>query len=415
VASDDKINESDSEEKDQNDPDSESRSKINHVEPGKTSFDDIIEFPEKKPPKQKPATIGRIKLGNTFEFPAKDDNKPIIQPWEIDIAGQSLDEKKKNRAKTQYERWLEEKRREDGEEVICPACGAVNYDLLLVSGERCASCGFNYDSCDDLARKLGSDTNQSLKYPAGKEQYFSELNLSRRLALPVELVSNPDRNFKYTFRSYSHLLQLLLIACFLTGISFIYMHMLTDPGADSAYGNFEMAFWYYGSMIFLLILSLSCLINFLQLVRVTSITVDHGGVEFYSTAAKRRLNYGQIISINNERRANGWTFINLFSMGEILANVSPAYFGRRSSMVGIGSDTDIASTSRSFTNNFHISTASQNVTIIFTGAENGQFIRALAIIIFMAKRKNPDCYISPVAIKAAEKGYEDYSRWLREK
>jgi hypothetical protein len=415
LTSDEKINESESEEEVRKKSDSEPRSKLDHIEPGKTSFDDIIDFSKQKSPKKKMTVIGRTRPDSTFEFPAKSDGKPPIQPWEIDTAGRLLAEKSKNRPKTQYERWIDEKRKEEGTEVICPACGAVNYDLLLVSGEKCVKCGFNYDSCDDLGKQLGSDTQRAMQYPVEKQQFFSELDLVKRLALPEDLASNPDRSFRYTFRTYSYLLQLLLIPCFIAGISIIYLHMQSDPGVYNVVERVQLLFWYYASMLVLLIFAISCLINFLQTCKVTSITVDHGGAVFYSTAAKRRINYSQIISIDNERRANGWTFFSIFNMGEGLANISPAYFGRRSSMVGIGPDADIASSSRSFTNNIRISTTSQNVTLTFTGGENGQFVQALAIIIFMTRKKNPSCNISSSAIKAAEKGYEDYSRWLRDK
>lgn len=413
MASDEKINESESEDKDRKKSNSESRSKLDHIESEKISSDDNTT--PLKPLKPKPAIIGRIRLEETFEFPAKDDDKPVIQPWDIDTAGRSLADKRKDRPKTQYESWLDDKRKEEGEEVLCPACGAVNYDLLLVSGEKCTNCGFNYDSVDDLTRKLGADTPRAMRYPIEKQQYYDELEMVGRLALPEELISNPDRNFQYKFRTYSHLLQLALIPCFLVGIWIIYMNMESNPGMNERLPDLELLIWYYGTMLILLILTVSCLLNFLKIVRITAITVDHGGAVFHSTTAQRRLNYSQIICIDNQKRANGWTIVDSIISG----NGSPVKISStretRTSMIGFVPDVDNASTSRSVTNHMRISTASQNVSFTFTGGENGQFIRALAIIIFMTKKKNPSCNISVSAIKAAEKGYEDYSKWLKRK
>ena len=76
---------------------------------------------------------------------------------------------------------------------------------------------------------------------------------------------------------------------------------------------------------------------------------------------------------------------------------------------------DMSATSSYYMNNITVSTGLESASYSFVGSRNEGFVRALAIIIFMARRGNHRCRIDKAAYKAAEKGSEHYAGWEKDK
>ena len=117
------------------------------------------------------------------------ENQPLM-PWEIDTFGRPLKDKTREKEKTSYEIWLDEKREKEGVKVKCPNCGAENIDLPFVTGEKCTECGFNLDADEDLTKKMESRDRRAGKGSKTRVSEFSTASLKNTLDLPEEIVRN---------------------------------------------------------------------------------------------------------------------------------------------------------------------------------------------------------------------------------
>ncbi len=145
--------------------------------------------------------------------------------------------------------------------------------------------------------------------------------------------------------------------------------------------------------------------------RVTRILIEKDEITFSGFFSVARMKYKNILSIGNERHVNGRAFLMAGAFHLFIFSLFRPYSHFDPDTVSY--NLDDSSTSRDYTNNIAISTAANSVSFTFTGGENGQFIQALASIIYLAKLKNENCLVATAAIKAAEKGYPYYQSWRR--
>lgn len=340
-----------------------------------------------------------------FEFPAEQKEKPV-QPWEIDLRGRLLKDKAKYREPTAYEKWVERKKKTEGVEVRCPKCGEINIDLAFVSGEKCTKCGFELEKYEDLNAKIRESDVVSGR--ANRQRVIDNPLRSSimSLDLPGSLLKSPNSEFCYEFTSASWLLYFMLMIGSIIGILFL-ITRLHPVLAESSY---ELVFLALLSIVFVYsIMGLS------QTLRVTMIRTDQEGVLFLGSGTKEYFAYSDIKSIKNNREAN-------YRAGLSGLSVSPfvwlLFIGPWIYFIGVhgflypflfndesyyGDGIDSSSTSPYFTNNIEITSNRTTFEYSFTGAGNVAFTRALAIMIFMAGRKNRNCLITHNAVSAAEK------------
>lgn len=362
---------------------------------GSATFD---EETENQPLKQR-SIITRFK---NFEFPARDDGKPEIQPWDIDTEGQLLSEKKKNPKLTHYEKWLNKKRAKEGNEIICPNCGEINYELPYILGEKCKRCGFKYSEDIDIVTRM-DDYDLAVKgEPKRKHLPDSPDDLLRILALPLKIRQNPNQEFKYKFNSRSYLVHILI----LIGVAIAAFVVLPSTDFLVQQENYITAMY-----VFIAIVGLFAVLGFARTLRVTGIEIEQDEVIFSSLFGATRMKYENILSIGNERHVTQRAFLMAGSFHLLIISIfRPFYYFDGDN---ISYNMDDSSTSRDYTNNFSISTAEQTVSFSFTGGENGQFIQAMASMIYLAKLKSKNCVIAAKAIKASEKGTPYYQSWRR--
>jgi hypothetical protein len=340
-----------------------------------------------------------------YEFPAKQKEKPL-QPWEIDLRGRPLKDKAKYREPTEYEKWVERKRKTEGVEVRCPKCGTINIDLAFVSGEKCTKCGFELEKYEDLDRKIKQSDVVSGR--ANRQRVLDNPYRSSimSLDLPDSLLKSPDSDFCYEFTSASWMIYFLIMVASIIGI----LILITRLNSGLAESSYELTFLAVLSVVFAYMI-----MGLIQTTKVTTIRTDQEGVLFLGCGVKEFFPYSEIKSIKNNRVANYRAGFAGLSGSPLLWYLIFGFWGLIYSLAVDSTpqyDEGINTTSSSpyFTNNIEISSNRKVLEYSFTGAGNVAFTRALAITIFMAGRRNKTCMITHNAVNAAEKSamYSDY-------
>lgn len=224
--------------------------------------------------------------------------------------------------------------------------------------------------------------------------YFDRDSLNHVLAVPDELLRNPDLDFNLTFRSWTWLKHIIMLTMlFMLSRHFIY-YLLENKD------YFEAIIIGCIASIFAIFL----LFGFINSLRVISIKLDNFGATFRGSIGTRRLLYQDILFISNDRYINGRGRLSGsdgfwgFGMPRI-----PMARPREPATVVLGDLLDASSTSHLYTNRITISTARANVKFVFSGGDNSGYVKALAIIIYLAKYRNPRCRVSDRAVKAASR------------
>jgi hypothetical protein len=347
-----------------------------------------------------------------FEFPAEQKEKPVM-PWEIDLRGRPLKDKAKYREPTEYEKWVERKKKTEGVEVRCPKCGTINIDLAFVTGEKCTKCGFALEKYEDLDSKIRE--SDVVAGRANRQRLIDNPYRSSimSLDLPGSLLKNPDSDFSYEFTSGSWLLYFMIMVGSIIGVLFLIIRL----NSGLAESSMELIFLVILSIVFIYSIS-----GLSQTLRVTTIRTDQEGVSFIGCGTKEYFTYGEIKSIKNNREANGRAGFTGLSASPLawLMFIGPwIYFvgWRYMAFHFLYNDEsyfdegiDSSSASPYYTNNIEIASDRATFEYSFTGAGNVAFARALAIMIFMAGRKNKNCIITQNAVRAAEKSamYSNY-------
>ena len=364
-----------------------------------TSSDQITpkEDLRKEPPRKTDSKV--------FEFPAEQKEKPMM-PWEIDLRGRPLKDKAKYREPTAYEKWVQRKKKTEGVEVRCPKCGTINIDLAFVSGEKCTGCGFQLEKYEDLDKKIRQSdevAGRAHRQRLTDNPYRSSI---MSLDLPDVLIKSPDSDFCYEFTSDSWLIYFMVMIASIIGI----LILVARLNSGLVETTNELVFLAIVSIVFVY-----TIIGLSQTLRVTRITTDQEGVLFQGGGARVHFPYSEITSIKNNRVAN-------YRAGFSNVSGSPLlwywFFGFWGLIYSLAVDStpeydeglDSTSTSPYFTNNIEIRSKKTKFEYSFTGSGNVAFTRALAIMIFMAGRRNRSCMITQNAVNAAEKG-SMYSRY----
>jgi len=349
-----------------------------------------------------------------------EEKKADLKPWEIDMWGRPL--KAPPKEPTPYEKWFKEKVDKEGKAVECPKCGTINYDLAYVTGQKCKKCGFEIEEFENISEKMAEHDEEVGVFGATRlSTGFSDIgtNLRAILAIPGILLNDPIPPFEYVFKSSSAPLYLILSIAYI--ISFFFLLPLVF--ASSSFILNIILF------IILIMVGISIFTGLGKFAGVTSIKVDNNGAVFSGWGSSTRIDYDEIISITNRRELNGMIEMTKYSKpvyNSILFIFFMIFFGfffgfllywiywfnfKAAEDPFFDVSVESSSSSRFYTNNISISTGVTSVSYAFCGAMNLQFVRALAIIIYMAKKANKKCKISPSAIRAAEKGSEHFSLW----
>jgi hypothetical protein len=377
------------------------KSRLSHLEMEKPVGITINPEEKKVESEDKPQSLKKSKKPEGFEFPPEDTGKPDLKPWEIDDHGVPLEYKKKHRKPTPYEIWLEKKRQTEGSEVICPRCGTVNLELPFVSGEKCFKCGYNIDYGENIAQKMRDSVKSSL---VDRLQSIDTIDaLSKTLDLPANfenIIDNPDSPFEYTYRAYSYFISLIILSASI--ITFYLLMTGVWTVEDSSNWNLFL-------MVITVLFAIFSTVSLLDSIRVISIYLDQDSVTFKGLFFATRMNYKNVFSIQNARLATGGIPV-LSSIFLIFSSIR--FYHLMTQFEEVASEpADNSSTSREFRNHISISSFDDHISFSFSGGDNPQFVRALAIIILMSKLKNPSCFIDKKSLLAAEKGYDDYSNW----
>lgn len=219
--------------------------------------------------------------------------------------------------------------------------------------------------------------------------------LEEILALPDEIVQNPDNEFNLVFHSYSWLKYVIAIALLMVSGGFIIPFLSETEIIDT-----DQVIIGYGIVA---VFSFFVFFGFMQSLQVICIILDKRSATFYGSKGKKRLHYKRIHLINNDRYING--------RGRILG--TGGFWGLgypRPSMdqtsIASSNMLDSSSTSPAFTNTISVSSIEGTVSFTFSGGGNKGFVTALAIIIYYSRMRNPNCNVSPTAIKAAAKSID---------
>jgi len=346
-----------------------------------------------------------------------EEKKAVLKPWEIDIWGRPL--KAPPKEPTPYEKWFKEKVDKEGKAVECPKCGTINYDLAYVTGQKCKKCGFEIEEFENISEKMAEHDEEVGVFGATRlSTGFTETgtNLKAILAIPRILLEDPIPPFEYVFKSSSSFMYLCVAIIYLIGFFFLLPLVFA-----SKYIMVNIIFF-----VLLVFIGISIFSGLAKSARVTSIKVDDNGATFSGWLSSTHMYYNEIISITNQRELNGTVgagdvtrpvigSIYLFLMYYLFWGCCCFWwywiFHEAGEDPFVGYTVDSSSSSQYYTNNISISTTIKSVEYSFCGTANLQFVRALAIIIYMAKKKNRNCMITSPAVRAAEKGPEHYSLW----
>lgn len=333
----------------------------------------------------------------------EEPESPPLMPWEIDVYGRPLKDKTKEKEKTSYEIWLDEKREKEGVKIKCPNCGADNIDLPFVTGEKCSECGFNLDADEDLTKKMQARDQRAGMGSKSRVTEFSTRSLKMSLDLPDEIVQNPNIRFNGECRSNSYTTYLAVAIAATIGALFFFVRLATTHFTDDF--DFYM-------MTFLIIVAIFAYYGLRQTLLVTRIQLDQEGATFYGSSAPIRIKYKNIAAITNKRLLNGRArSINLHtSPGIMFFLFGRLYFAfERYDHDYYWENIPDTSAISPYYNN-HITLKAHNVRIkwVFCGHGNHEFIRALALLIYLGKTKNNNCLVNIPAIRAAEKVVIDY-------
>jgi hypothetical protein len=328
---------------------------------------------------------------------------PPLMPWEIDVYGRPLKDKTREKEKTSYEIWLDEKREKEGVKIKCPNCGADNIDLPFVTGEKCSECGFNLDADEDLTKKMQARDQRAGMGSKTRVSEFSTTSLKMSLDLPDEIVNNPDIRFNGECRSNSYITYLLVAIAATIG-ALVFMVRLAIAHVTHSFDFYMMSF--------LIIVAIFAYYGLKQTLLVTRIQLDQEGATFYGSSAPIRIKYKNIAAITNKRLLNGRArFLNPnTSPGLMFLLFGRLYFTyRRYDHDYYWENIPDTSAISPYYNN-HITLKTHNVQIkwVFCGHGNHEFIRALALLIYLGKTRNNNCHVDIPAIRAADKVVVDY-------
>lgn len=334
----------------------------------------------------------------------EESESPPLMPWEIDVYGRPLKDKTKEKEKTSYEIWLEEKREKEGVKIKCPNCGADNIDLPFVTGEKCSECGFDLDADEDLTKKMQARDQRAGMGSKSRVSEFSTTSLKMSLDLPDEIVNNPDIRFNGECRSNSYTTYLVVaIAATIAALIF----MVRAATSDYTYSSD------FYIMSFMIIVAIFAYYGLKQTLLVTRIQLDQEGATFYGSSAPLRIKYKNIAAITNKRLLNGRArLLNTHTSPGIMFLL----FGRfyYYSLERYDYDyfweniPDTSAISPYYNNHITLKTHNIRIKWVFCGHGNHEFIRALALLIYLGKTRNNNCHVDIPAIRAAEKVVVDY-------
>ena len=328
----------------------------------------------------------KIKKGESDQ-----QSKPVpLNPWDLTLSGKLKSEVK--REKTPYEIWFEKKKDESGTEETCPQCGAVNKLMPNVIREKCDSCGYEFyeDGHNILAemtehdRKTGKDSIRRLHPESAR-------SLRAHLLLPEQITDDEDAEINLTFNSTVWLFYLILSIVSV----WLFMPILREipHGRIYVWLTFKFLMW--------LLLIFFSICGLVRTLRITSIEINNESAVFRGMIGATTLRFDKMINIQNERQLN--------NAGKILDMLDRCFLF---AWLSLSSYINEASGSVLYVNRISISSLEQSVDFTFSGGEQQSFIKAMATIIFLSRRKSNNCFISESAIKSAEKGRGDYEDWL---
>jgi hypothetical protein len=316
-----------------------------------------------------------------------------LNPWDLTLSGKLKSEVK--REKTPYEIWLEKKKNESGTDEICPRCGAVNKLMPNVIDEKCNKCGYEfYEDGRNILVEMTEHDRKTGKDSINRLHPESARSLRTHLLLPEQIVDDEDAEINLTFNSTVWLFYLILSIVSL----WLFMPILREipHGGIYVWLTFKFLLW-----LLLIFFSIGGLFRTL---RITSIGINNESAVFRGTTGTTTLRFDKMINIQNERQLN--------NAGKILDMLDRCILFV---WLSLSSYINEASGSVLYVNHISMSSLEQSIDFTFSGGEQQSFIKAMAVIIFMSRRKSNNCSISESAIKSAEKGRGDYEDWLGEK
>lgn len=326
----------------------------------------------------------------------------------------TVDSDKRSKTTTPYQKWLDEKRKEEGCKGKCPRCGTEYIDLPFIVGEECKKCGFPIDKFDDVEKEMASrDEEIGLKTPFHLSLQFKESDMmsGQSLAIPALFLEEPIPEFEYIFKNGTATTQYVYAIAYFIVVWIVIGYQIWFT---NIFHNLLM-------LAALAIAGISIFTGFANVIKVTTIKVNNNGARFSGWFASTSMNYEEIISINNQREVTIWasicSYFDLTSFPyywreRLHSNIFiDRPYGPGSSSLFSSEPASGISTSASYINKITISTPERSVDYQFVGAGNQSFIKALAIIIYLARKHNRGCHVDPSAIRAAEKGEEDFTEW----
>ena len=232
---------------------------------------------------------------------------------------------------------------------------------------------------------------------------FSTKSLKMSLDLPDEIVHNPNIRFNGECRSNSYVTYLIVaIAATIAALVFMARAANTDVTQDF---NLFM-------MFFLIVVAIFAYYGLKQTRLVTRIQLDQEGATFYGSSAPIRIKYKNIASITNRRLLNGRArFLNTHTSPGIMFLMFGRFyyvFNRYDDDYYWDDIPDTSAISPYYNNHMTLKTHNIQIKWVFCGDGNHEFIRALALLIYLGKTKNNNCHVDIPAIRAAEKVVVDY-------
>ena len=363
------------------------------------------------------------------------------KPWELDLRGQPISKRK--REITSYEIWMEKKREEEGLEYKCPNCGEENRFLPNVTGQKCKNCGFEIteyktdtDELDISRGKADTPTTTRLQQSScdiGRD-------VGKELAIPEFLQQEPNQPFTLIFKNSSFYIWLFFLLIYIASLIFAIPAIISNSGL----------FVKWIAFAFFVFAGISIITGLGRTSRITSIRASNEDVIFSGTVGLVQMRYDEIAAISNQRELNNTIrirgaveskipyIIGIYLVIFVLLTYPSLFYSYLSPSAGLlrylfyvfiillfffvhrtfrdtfdSVTADSSSSSFFYNNHISISTKREGVHYSFIGSGNFQFIQALAIVIYMAKKKNAGCRIDRSSIQAAGKGQEHYKAWKR--
>ena len=235
------------------------------------------------------------------------------------------------------------------------------------------------------------------------------------LAIPSFFLRRTPVSFEYVFSNSNVATQCYRLVIYIIAVVFMIKSQLRFP--------YE---WLNIILVMLTgLIGIGILSSLLNAATVTEIKVNSAGAMFSGWFGSTSIHYGDIIGIFNNREMMAsasisssfgfWNMMTFLRGFRVLSWYSwmGSTLDPKSRYQMASEPIDNTPTSSAYMNRISIVTAEKDIEYLFVGAGNQPFIKALAIIIYMSRKHNPNCFIDPKAIRAAEKGEEDFIAWKR--